>query len=634
MARNNYDEMYYPENLEETLTKNVDERMITHIVDANRNNLHSQAMSFMGLNVSYDELFANICKYAMALKKYGISKGDIVTIVMPNVPETIYYFYACNAIGATAYLIDPRFTFSAMSECIKRANSPLLICESGNYYKKVAKNLDRLPVDNVIVASPVNSLEIAKDRNTKQAMAAYVYKLKQYYERLLAQSKDNSKEMSHQQFLKNAAKYAGENNIEKLSEPYDPETPAIIVNTSGTSNTGIKGAMHYDRSYNIYTNQIPYITKELVRGYTYYGYVPYFSMYGSAVGMHTALSKGIVIDNIPKFKGKKSLQQIIDSKSNILIGVPGLFEKLSLMYEREDADAHHVKIYVVGGDNIAPSTLNQINDNLLSRGMSEKVIFGYGATETFPTFTTSFDERSQVSGSVGIPYPGVNFKIVDPETLKEVSDGVEGEIYESTLNMMKGYLGMPDETEKVFTEIDGIKYFKTGDKGYKTENGILFITGRYKALMKRPDGHQTNPIPIENAITACDLVDSCAVVGIKRNGQNNGEIPTAFVVLKDRKQIEKNGKLGDAISIIARESLERLSGEREAALAYVVVDDIPKTENGKTHFVQLGKNTFDSLVADGGALVVIDDPVTREYFQGMNVKIVKYKGIGRTLNKK
>lgn len=620
MIKNNFDDIYYPENLQEILYKNVDEKMIDHIRRPNVDYYNTVAMRLMGKDITFLELFSNIEKYAKAIKKYGIQKGDCITLAMPNIPETVYYFYACNEIGVIPYLIDPRCSFDSMTKCISESKSKLFICELGTYYSKVSKNLDKLPVDNVVIVSPVHSLQQSTD--FKQSMASNLYLIKKFYEELKLGFKDNSKKIFQTDFEKLEKSFVG-----NYKEQYDSEIPAIIVNTSGTTGGEVKGAIHSNRNYNIFTNQIHLITKELNRGNTYYGYVPYFSMYGSCVGMHTALTNGIIIDNIPKFNGKKSLQEIIKTKANILVGVPSLIDKLADMYEIDDKDAHHVKQYVIGGDNVDPERLNEENEILLKRGMSSKIIFGYGATESLPIATTNFDERSHVNGSVGIPYPGVNIKIINPDTLEEVPDYTEGEIYASTPNMMNGYLNREEETKNIFNIIDGIKYFKTGDKGYKTEEGILFVTGRYKRLMKRPDGHQTSPIPIENAIASYPGVKNCAAVGIKRLNKSNGVIPTAFIVIDN--ELDDVNKL-ELIKNIAEHSLTNLSGERELALAYVFVKEIPMTINGKVDFLSLSQNTFENL-----NYYVLDDMVTREYFSDIhNINYIKIdKGISKSLNK-
>jgi long-chain acyl-CoA synthetase len=627
MIKNNFDDVYYPENIEEILYKNVDEKMVDHIRRANATHLDEIALTFMGESVTYRELFARIEECAKALKSFGLRKGDCITLAMPNIPETIYYFYACNEIGVTPYLIDPRSTFNNMVECIKNSGSVLFVCEMGTYYSKVARYADKLKflIYETIVVSPVNMFEGRKNVNVQALAAKYIYAFKKFMEELKLPDDKKTSKFSQKEFISLGASYDG-----AYKEQYDPDIPAIIVNTSGTSGTKIKGAMHSNKSYNIYANEVQFVTNKLDRGNTYYGYIPYFSMYGSAVGMHVALSYGVTINNIPKFNGEKSLKEIIDSKANILIGTPSILGKLTEMYEQKDADAHHVKQYIIGGDNMTPRNLAHQNETLLARGMESKIIYGYGATECMPVSTTSFDERSYLYGSAGMLYPMASVKIIDPETKEELPHGMEGEIYINNPTLMIGYLNDEEETKDVLVDIDGVTYYKSGDKGYLTDTGHLFLTGRYKRLMKRPDGHQVSPIPIENAICKHPFVNNCAVVGIKRIGNKPGVIPTAFVVLNNKEFLEKEGRIAEVIKIIAEDSLQELSGERDAALAYVVVDKLPYTINGKIDFNALLENNFDNL-----DFYVINDAATDEYFQNFpNCKTIKIdKTTVRTLRK-
>lgn len=608
MKRDSFDGIYYPENILALIDKNTDEKMVDHIRRANGEYLDSTAMIYMGIHVSYRKLFERIKEYALALKSHGLSKGDMITICLPNTPETIYYFYACNEIGVTPYLIDPRCTFNKMRTCILDSNSKLFICEMGTYYTKVAENEEELPVQTIVVVNPLFSFEQEHGLVAKQLIAKYIYKAKQSSAERKAPK--SQKRLPQKAFLARGQSYQGTYQTE-----YDPQIPAIVVNTSGTSGDSVKGAVHSDKSYNILSNQTSFITNEIKRGYSYYGYIPFFSMYGSAVGMHTALSYGVVIDIIPTFKGLKSIREILDRKSNILIGVPSLFEKISKICSDENLDMSFAKVFVMGGDNVAPEKLKENNETLCAHGMREKIIFGYGSTEAMMMITTSSDDRSYIYGSSGIPHAGTRIRIIDPDTKEWLDYEKEGEIYIHTPTLMLGYLNKPNENKAVFIEFDGVPFFKTGDKGYLTKTGHLFFTGRYKRLMKRPDGHQVSPIPIENTISKHPLVADCAVVGLKKDDTSPGVIPTAFIKLYK----EGQEALSVIVSDIMRSSLIELSGEREMALAYILTDEIPYTENGKMNYRALETRGFRDL-----NIFVVDDPITREYFGDMqNVHILK-----------
>ncbi len=603
----NFDDIYYPADVTERIHENTDEKMIDHIRRANIEHMDEVAMTYMSVEITYSELFSRIEDYARALKQAGLKKGDFITICLPNSPETVYYFYACNDIGVTPYLIDPRCTFGKMKICVDDSKSKLFVCEMGTYFDKVAENENELPVQRIIVVSPVSTLYDYKKLGFKLRLAKVVFNRKRRSG--LKKHPGSDLRVFHKEFIDAGKTYSG-----NVAEKYDPSIPAIVVNTSGTSGDSVKGAVHTNKSYNILSNQTDFITDEIKRGYSYYGYIPFFSMYGSGVGLHTALSHGVIIELIPKFDGKKSIKEIFEKRVNILIGVPTLFDAIASICENKNVDMSFAKVFVMGGDNVSPDQYLQNNSILQSHGMIHPIIYGYGSTEGMMMITTSNDPKTYIYGSSGVPHTGVSIRIVDPETQNILEYKQEGEICIHTPTLMNGYLNKEDENIKVFSFFDGIKYFRTGDKGYLTDSGHLFFTGRYKRLMKRPDGHQVSPIPIENSICAHSSVENAVVVGIRKSPDSPGVIPTAFVKLKDGQEATTEN-----IKSIIETSLRSLSGEREMALAYRIVDRIPITENGKMDYRSLEKNDFSD-----GTYYAVDDPITRDYFKGMpNVSVIK-----------
>lgn len=602
--RDNFDDIYYPENILELISRDVDQKMIDFIRSANHDYLDTVVLRYMGLQFTYRELFDRVEEYARALKQFGLNKGDFITICLPNSPETVFYFYACNEIGVTPYLIDPRYTVGKMAVCISDSKSKLFICEMGTYYSKVAAHEDQLAVDRIVVVSPLSSFDNRK-LSAKQYVLKELYNMKSKRQQKKAHC--SKKIVFHHAFIAEGKKFTG-----TVRSEYDPSVPAIVVNTSGTSGESVKGAMHSNRSYNIFMHQVDVLFTQVRRGDLFYGYIPFFTMYGSSTCMHASLYRGAVLDLIPSFQGIKSLKDTLKKRANYFIGVPSMYEKIVEIGEKQRIDMSFAKLYVIGGDNIAPQKLSAINETLSSLGMNHKVVYGYGTTETMMISTTSDDQRSHCFGSCGSIYPGNHIKVVDPETTKTLTYEEEGEIYVQTPTLMMGYLNRSDENQAVFSNIDGTRYFKTGDKGYLTESGHLFLTGRYKRLMKRPDGHQVSPIPIENAIAKQPEIEDCCVVGLKRDENDIGVIPTAFLQLKkdiiaDEKQIAK----------IANEALKQLSGEREAALAFIEIDKIPYTENGKMDYRALESKGFSDKT-----FYIADDPITRSYFKGMKNAIM------------
>jgi long-chain acyl-CoA synthetase len=600
-----YDDVYYPENISEIIANRTDEKMVDHIRFFNMNHLNDAALMYLGIEITYGELFKNIDDYARALKRQGLKKGDYITICLPNAPETVYYVYACNDIGVTPYLIDPRYSYEKIVSCINISRSKVFVCEEGTYYKKLALHTHELGVDNVIIVSPLYSYDMSRELSVKQRVVKCLFDLKYYWYRAHMSSYD--KICYQREFIKLGQEYIG-----NISEKYDSSIPAIVVNTSGTSGDSVKGAKHSNFSYNTIANQVEFITTTIKRKDTYYGYIPFFSMYGSAVGMHNGLSHGFAIHVVPKFEYRKSIREYLKNMDSVLIGVPALLDKILDEVVKRNVDMSSAKYLVIGGDNIPPDKIKKANEILRAHGMPHDIIFGYGSSEAGILISTTDDKRSNVYGSSGVPCACTKVRIIDPDTLEQRGYKEEGEIIVSTPSMMMGYLGRGDEDSKVFLNIEGERFFRTGDKGYLTENGHMYFTGRYKRLMKRPDGHQVSPIPIENAINHDEMVEDCVVVGIKKSKLLQGVIPTAFLVPTEG--ISLGAK---EIASIAKESLKLLSGEREMALAYTVVDSIPYTDNGKVDYREVEKHNFSD-----GEYYILDDVVTRDYF-GRGYEFVK-----------
>lgn len=598
----------YNTGVSEEILVGTDKKMYDFIKERNAEFENSPAYTYFGKERTFAEFDQKVEECAKALKSYGLNTGDCISVCLPNIPETMIYFYACNRIGVTPYLIDPRCTLNRIVDCMKISNSKLLVSVLDIMNKTV--KADAIPSDKIVVVSPGSDFLTDKNQlNKESATVKRLYCVKESLYELMQKLSNNTKIVLQKDFLK-----FGKNYGELTDSLYDPDIPAVIVNTSGTTGTP-KGAMESNKGYNITAKQIDYIYPYLSRGMTYFGYIPFFSMYGSAIGMHSALSHGIVVDLIPKLNAAKFDKIFVDKKPNIAISVPKLYGLFPDSKYIKDADLSFAKLLVMGGDNISPAKLDNINTTLAEHGCNEKITFGYGSTESMLIATTTSDPTTHKSGGCGILYPGVNVRITDRNTLEELPYGEEGEIYADTPSMFMGYIGNETESNNaIFMDPDTrIKYYKTGDKGYIDEDGILFTTGRYKRLMKRPDGHQVSSIPIENAIGSCDEVRDCVVVGIKSSYQDEGVIPTAFI------ELEKDVTKSDALSSIIAKEKETLSGEREMALAYTIVERLPYTINGKADFSTLEKVKFEDI-----DYVIIDDPIFDGYFtRGENPDRIK-----------
>ena len=141
-----------------------------------------------------------------------------------------------------------------------------------------------------------------------------------------------------------------------------------------------------------------------------------------------------------------------------------------------------------------------------------------------------------------------------------------------------------------FKDINGVLFYRTGDKGYVSKSGQLHIVDRYKRAMMRPDGHTVHAMPIEEVLMSRDMVRACAVVGLKLR-QGSGVIPTAFIVLN-----EFNGDFKNIVAELDLYSKQKLP-DRDRAIAYVAIEKIPYTSNGKVNYSELERFYIDEVNA-------------------------------------
>ena len=444
-------EKFYAENIKEKILENVDKKMYDFIKEKNNGYGESVAYSYFGENKTFSYFDSRIEECAKALKKYGLSKGDCITLCLPNIPETMIYFYACNRIGVTPYLIDPRCSLKRVIDCMNVSNSKLLISILDIMDKTIKSN--EIPSDNIVVISPGDEFIRSREKLCKEAsQVKLLYTAKERLYELKNIIKRDKKILLQDKFLSNIKGYG-----ELIDSEYDPDIPAAIVNTSGTTGTP-KGAMESNRGYNITANQIEHVAPHLKRGMTYFGYIPFFSLYGSSVGMHAATTHGIIVDLIPKINTYKFDEIYVSKKPNIVIGVPRLFEMFPESKFINNCDLSFADLLVMGGDKISPSKLEKINETLLKNGCKQKITYGLGTTESMMIATTTDKEDTHKYGGCGTLYPGANVRITDRDTLEELPYGKEGEIYVDTPTMFMGYIGNEEETKNsIFIDPDTIQ---------------------------------------------------------------------------------------------------------------------------------------------------------------------------------
>lgn len=518
------------------------------------------ALCYYWRKISYKELFDNIKSVAKSFVAIGIKANDVVAICAVTTPETIYAFYALNYIGATANIIDPRTNIDRLIDYLKKSETRCIVAI--DQCRPIAEKLmDEEVCKSAIIFSTTNSLNPLKKINMKKNLHM-----------------DNMFEWN--KFL--------ELGIEKKVEMtmYEKGRCAAIVYTGGT--TGIpKGAMLSDDTFNVIAFQYKHIGIHYNREDNFLNIMPPFIAYGIVCGIHMTLTLGLTNVIIPLLDTRKLDKLVIKYRPMLMLCVPTHYEILSHSKKLKTKDLSFLKIPGCGGDGINVKLEQQLNYFLTEHNCPSDIAKGYGMTEV-GSAAVACRGKVNKEGSVGIPHCKTIVSVFNVETMEELMYGEEGEICICTEAMMNSYLGMPDETQHVIkTHADGTKWVHSGDLGYMDEDGFLFIKGRMKRMIIRPDGHNVFPLQIENAIMEHDDVENCAVVGKKDEYVENGKWPVAYIVKKNTSMKDENLLIEEVKKMCA----DKLPS-RDSAVEFYVIDELPVTNLGKVDFIKLERGNI------------------------------------------
>lgn len=531
-----------------------------YLHDSNAKNLNKFAINYFGKKITYSSMFDCIDKVSYALNSIGVGEGDIVSLCMLTMPETIYSIYALNHLGAICNNIEPRTNAAKIRDRINDTNSKILIVVDV-FLNKILEIIDQTKLEHIIVV-PIS-------RSMPGHIKA-VFKITK--QRRIAKIPHDSRFETYNAFIHRDV-------TKEIEYPkYKKDTPAVIIYTGGT--TGIpKGAVLSNDSITAVVEACIYDVPLLFSGERFLGIMPPFIAYGFVFGSFIPFCAGLEVVLIPNFTPETFDKLILKYKPNHVIGVPSFFERLTKSKKMKGKDLSYLKCLITGGDQLLESTENAINSFLSSHNCKYKIQKGYGMTEMGSAVTVTATEDCNLLGSVGVPSHLANVKIINSETGEELSYNQEGEICMTSPGMMLRYFNNPEETSKVKRiHSDGLTWVHTGDIGYMNSDGVIFIKGRIKRMIIRPDGHNVWPSLIEEVVKRHESISDCVCVGTPNPDNANGRIPTAFMVVKDG--VSKTEDLINEID----EYCKRYLPERDVAMKYCYIDEIPLTSVGKVDY--------------------------------------------------
>ena len=515
------------------------------------------AYIFQGKKTSYPQFMARIDAAARGLTAMGIRKGDKVTICMPNSPQALDCFYALNRIGAIANMIHPLSAAGEIAFYLNFSKSKAILTLD-QFYDKVASILPQVEQEcTVLIAKIADELPFPLNLLYPMTKAGKHPLPKTGY-------------MLWTDMVKGGAAVS--------SLPADngkADDCGAILYSGGTTGTS-KGIMLSNRNFNALGMQtIAASGFGSVAGMKMLSVMPVFHGFGLGIGIHTALIGGATCILIPQFNVKTYAQTLIKQKPNIIPGVPTLFEALLRAEDLKGQDLSFLKGIFSGGDSLSPELKKKVDTFLKEHGCTEQIREGYGTTECVTASCLTPKDYAR-SGSIGVPFPDVFYKIVNPGTTDENEPNIEGEICISGPTVMLGYMDNPEETAHTLRRHgDGRIWLHTGDLGYMDKDGFIYFRQRIKRMIIT-SGYNVYPSQLENIIDGHEKVLLSCVIGIK--DEYRGQKIRAYVV--PMPGIEPTEDLKKEILDYCSHHIAKYAMPRE----FVWRTELPKTLVGKVAY--------------------------------------------------
>lgn len=533
-----------------------------YLRERNKNQLDDVAINYFDKLIKYRELFAKIESTTKAFSAMGITRGDIVVFTTVTTPETIYAFYALNRLGAISFMLDPRTSTDGIKSCLVETSAKIVLTVD-IACPKIYEAAKSTSVKKIVMISPSESLPLLKKKAYRIA---------------------NHGVGTHNIIQKPSSLYIGwkefltvGTNATFVECPYEKDSCCVMIRTGGTTGTP-KSVMLSNDNLNIMAMQYSLLGVTYDRKQKFLNIMPPFIAYGVVLGIHMPLCLGLIDVIIPQLNPSKFTDLIIKYKPAHLAGVPMHYDQLRKSKKTKKLNLSFFQMTGCGGDGMSEEFEKHINQFLSDHHCAYPITKGYGMTEISSAATTNKEMLNKL-GSVGIPHLKTIVSVFDQDSCKELNYGQEGEICMCSPTIMLGYYKNKTETDNVLrVHKDGSVWIHSGDIGHMDKDGFVFIHGRLKRMIIRPDGHNVWPQQIENVLYKYDGVRDCAVVGLPNPDGKTGKIPTAFIVWDAKATTTQ--KSFASIDTFCKKYLP----ERDCALSCISIDAIPRTPIGKVDY--------------------------------------------------
>jgi long-chain acyl-CoA synthetase len=489
--------------------------LLDDLADAVAQRPEAPALLFKGRTVSHGELDRLSDAFAAALAGFGVAKGDRVALLLPNCPQFLICELGAWKAGAVVHPLNPIYTTQELQGALARTGAETIVVLTPFY-------------DRVKAVQPHTALVRVVATNVKE----YLPPLLRVLFSLARERKDG-----HRVQLREGDLWLGDlldrhRDAPRPTVPVAPDDPAVILMSGGTTGTP-KGVVGLHRHYTITGRQLGTWLQAGTAPWddVVMAALPLFHSFANVGIQSVALRNHNTIALVPN---PRDLDDLLDTikktRPTAFSGVPTLFNAL-VQHPRVRAgkvDFSSIKVCFSGAAPLLAETKRRFEE--LTGG---RIVEGYSLTEAMLACAVNPVEGPNKIGSVGMPLPDVEMRIVDPASGARLPAGEVGEVRIRAPQLMAGYWDDPEETAATVGTAEGQRWLHTGDLGYLDDDGYLFIVDRIKDLIKM-HGYQVWPREIEEALAGHPAVAEVGVAGVPDAAK--GEVAKAWVVLRPGQQ--------------------------------------------------------------------------------------------------
>ncbi|WP_144785091.1 long-chain-fatty-acid--CoA ligase [Microbacterium sp. BH-3-3-3] len=507
------------------------------------------ALEFFGAPTTYRELGDQVSRAAEGLRRLGVRAGDRVALVLPNSPQHVVAFYAALRLGAIVIEHNPLYTPRELRHQFEDHGARFAIV-----WDKLADTVAEFPADlaleKIISVDITTALPFAK----RLALRLPVAKARAAREQLTSAPR-SKRPQAWEKLLTHGTlsrKHAG---------PVLDDI-ALLQYTSGTTGSP-KGAVLTHANLRANAMQGRAWVPGLRDGEeTFYGVLPLFHAYGLTLCLTFAMSIGAKLVLFPKYDLELVAAAAKKSPPTFLPAVPPIYDQLARAAARGTLDLSTVRFAISGAMSLPVATVDR-----WEAATGGLLVEGYGMTESSPVALGNPIGPSRRPGTVGVPFPSTDIRVVDPEDpTVDRPLGETGELLLRGPQVFQGYWNRPSDTAA--TLLDG-GWLRTGDIASVSPDGFVTIVDRLKEIIIT-GGFNVSPSEVEDVLTSHPDIAGAAVVALPKS--SGGEDVAAAIVLRDGVHVEP-----DAIRDFCKARLAAYKVPRRV----VVVDDLPRSLIGK-----------------------------------------------------